>query len=376
MQVTYLIDPDTRPVRVAQSDGDRDRAATEPQVRAGHSQGARRQEPRRRLGRHPQPLALADDDLGLPGGQGRLRREAVQPQRPRRPQSRRGGRASTAAIVQHGTQQRSSQRAGQRDRGRPVGQVRQAAGLARATAASRAGASASSRSTTPPAELDFNLWLGPAPEQPYHANLVHYNWHWFWDFGNGDIGNQGVHEMDVARWAIKEPTLPKSVWSLGGRFGYEDQGQTPNTQMAVYRLTATRCWSSRSAAWSDEQGARTARSKVANEYYTTEGRDRGRQVLSQRQRRRPRSSPRSEVKVTPGGAFGSFLQAVRSRKPEDLNANAETAHYSAALCHLANISYRLGEQVPLRQGQGHAGRQQAGRRDVREPAREPQGDRR
>src|SRR4029079_2880892 len=86
----------------------------------------------------------------------------------------------------------------------------------------------------PPAELDFNLWTGPAPEQPYHENLVHYRWHWFWDFGNGDIGNQGVHEMDVARWAIPGATLPSKVWSLGGRFGYEDQGQVPNTQMAVY----------------------------------------------------------------------------------------------------------------------------------------------
>src|SRR5205814_10707117 len=72
------------------------------------------------------------------------------------------------------------------------------------------------------------------PEQAYHGNLVHYNWHWFWDFGNGDIGNQGIHEIDVARWAIKGATLPARVWSLGGRFAYEDQGQTPNTQMAVF----------------------------------------------------------------------------------------------------------------------------------------------
>jgi predicted dehydrogenase len=68
--------------------------------------------------------------------------------------------------------------------------------------------------------LDFNLWLGPAPQQAYHANLVHYNWHWFWDFGNGDIGNQGIHEMDVARWAIKGATLPSRVCQeLESRFG-------------------------------------------------------------------------------------------------------------------------------------------------------------
>src|SRR5205814_2008551 len=87
--------------------------------------------------------------------------------------------------------------------------------------------------TTPPAELDYGLWLGPAQERPFNGNYVHYNWHWFWDFGNGDIGNQGVHQMDVARWLIPGATLPKSVVSVGGRFGYEDQGQTANTQIAV-----------------------------------------------------------------------------------------------------------------------------------------------
>ena len=93
-------------------------------------------------------------------------------------------------------------------------------------------------STTPPAEVDFNIWLGPAPQQAYHANLVHYNWHWFWDFGNGDIGNQGVHQMDIARWLIpgangQSATYPRTVLSLGGRFGYRDQGQTANTQISV-----------------------------------------------------------------------------------------------------------------------------------------------
>ncbi len=88
--------------------------------------------------------------------------------------------------------------------------------------------------STPPPQLDFNLWTGPAPEHPFNKNYVHYNWHWFWDFGNGDIGNQGVHQMDIARWMIPGATLPKSVVSLGGRFGYKDQGETPNTQVAVF----------------------------------------------------------------------------------------------------------------------------------------------
>ncbi len=83
----------------------------------------------------------------------------------------------------------------------------------------------------PPPELDFDLWLGPAPKQPYHENIVHYNWHWFWDFGNGEIGNQGVHQMDIARWAIPGGTLPKSVISMGRRWvdaeDFRDQGRRP-----------------------------------------------------------------------------------------------------------------------------------------------------
>ena len=137
-------------------------------------------------------------------------------------------------IVQHGTQSRSARDVGPGRRGRQVGQVRQAARLARALLQAAQAASASSRTPRPPRTLDYNLWLGPAPEHAVQRQLVHYNWHWFWDFGNGDIGNQGVHQMDIARWMIpRQPPLPKSVVSLGGRFGYTDQGETPNTQIAL-----------------------------------------------------------------------------------------------------------------------------------------------
>ncbi len=86
----------------------------------------------------------------------------------------------------------------------------------------------------PPDKLDYNLWIGPAPVHPYRTNLVHYDWHWIWDFGNGEIGNLGSHQLDVARWAMPVGIAPKSVVSLGGRFGYTDQGQTPNTQLTVF----------------------------------------------------------------------------------------------------------------------------------------------
>src|SRR4029079_19072911 len=91
----------------------------------------------------------------------------------------------------------------------------------------------------PPGELDFNIWLGPAQEQPYHENLVHYRWHWFWDFGNGDIGNQGVHEMDKARWFIPGAVWPKSVITFGARFTGKDQGETPNTEVTVMDYDGT-----------------------------------------------------------------------------------------------------------------------------------------
>jgi hypothetical protein len=205
-----------------------------------------------------------------------------------------------------------------------------------------------------PSELDFNIWLGPAAEQSYHENLVHYNWHWFWDFGNGDTGNQGVHQMDVAMWGIKDATLPTRVWSLGGRFAVDDQGQTPNTQLTVFEygdvilLFETRgLVEQKGSAPKDKPTDYPFPRKVTNEFYTTEG------VITEGQfHPHGGGAPEKlefaeESLVTPGGAFGSFIAAVRSRKVEDLNADVEVGHYSSALCHLSNISYRLGSQVPF-----------------------------
>lgn len=245
-------------------------------------------------------------------------------------------------IVQHGTQNRSS------------------AGKAREIAAAQSGKygkllvskgycckprwSIGERPIeAPPETLDFDLWLGPAPKQPFHRNLVHYNWHWFWDFGNGDIGNQGVHEMDIARWAIAGATLPTKVWSLGGRLGYSDQGQTPCMQMAVMEfgevllVFEVRGLVGKHKEWPN---------KVGNEFYTTEGVITGGKFIPKGGGEPVNLKDDADltVKVAPGGAFGSFLNAVRSRKLEDCNCDAEVGHYSSALCHLANISYRLGDK--------------------------------
>ena len=83
--------------------------------------------------------------------------------------------------------------------------------------------------------MDYDLWLGLAPSRAdVPRGKLHHDWHWQWDYGNGDIGNQGVHELDKARWGLGKQTLPGGVVSLGGRFGYQDDGQTPNTQIAFY----------------------------------------------------------------------------------------------------------------------------------------------
>ena len=87
---------------------------------------------------------------------------------------------------------------------------------------------------TPPATCDYDLWCGPAPVKPLMRKRLHYDWHWQWDYGNGDLGNQGIHEMDKARWGLNKNELPRSVVSLGGRWGYVDDGQTANTQVCVF----------------------------------------------------------------------------------------------------------------------------------------------
>ena len=87
-----------------------------------------------------------------------------------------------------------------------------------------------------PAGLDWDRFLGPAPMRPYSKNRFAYNWHWFWDTGNGDIGNQGVHEMDICRWGLGEYAKPRSVSSSGGKFVWQDDQETPNTQQAHFRF--------------------------------------------------------------------------------------------------------------------------------------------
>ena len=258
-------------------------------------------------------------------------------------------------IVQHGTQNRASSGwAGQ------VAAI--ASGKYGKLLVSKAWASKSGRGRwsigfmpfkSPPENLDFNIWLGPAPLQPYHENIVHYNWHWFWDFGNGEIGNQGVHQMDIARWAIPGGRLPRSVISMGGRWvnstpghpPFTDQAQTPNCQLTVMDfggpLLVFEVIGLVDRAGVD--GKKYPR-KVDNEFYLEEGAIKDGKFY-------PRGSNKSEdlvkvdVDMGPGGIWENFIHCMRSRKRRDLHADITEAHLSSACCHLGNISYRLGEQV-------------------------------
>jgi len=195
----------------------------------------------------------------------------------------------------------------------------------------------------PPQGLDFDIWLGPAPVQPFRTNLVHYKWHWCWDFGNGEIGNMGSHQLDICRWALPEGAVPKSVVSLGGRFGYQDQAQTPNSHLALIDFGEAKViFDARGLVPLD-------RRKVTNEFYTDEGMVRDGHFFP-----KGKSEGVPIDNFPPPGApeqgprhMRNFIDCVRSRKREDLTCEILEGHRTVTLAHLGNLSYRLGEEVPF-----------------------------
>lgn len=197
----------------------------------------------------------------------------------------------------------------------------------------------------PPATMDYNLWCGPAPLKAPHRKTkngtVHYDWHWVWDNGNGDLGNQGVHQMDVARWGLRKG-MPLAAVSAGGRFGYTDDGQTANTQLSLFDYGDSKMvFEVRGLQTEKYHGADvgviwvgTDGMVVCPNYYSSG-------IVYDK-------AGKPVAKFTGGNDqnhFDNFVKAVRSRKVEDLNADIAEGHISAALCHLANISYRLGAET-------------------------------
>jgi predicted dehydrogenase len=208
----------------------------------------------------------------------------------------------------------------------------------------------------PPATVNYDLWCGPAPMKPVMRTQFHYDWHWFWDYGNGDLGNQGIHEMDKARWGLNKDKLAKSVISVGGRFGYVDDGQTANTQICLFvfgdceLLFEVRGLPSDSpfpgkASPRRKKGSLTPQNFVGNVWYGSEGF----LVCPSYSGGVAYSNDGEEIRKFGGGGdhYGNFVKAVRERKSEDLTADILEGHLSSALCHLGNISYRLGELMPF-----------------------------
>ena len=248
-----------------------------------------------------------------------------------------GGKLVEAAkkygrIVQHGTQNRANQRWADLARDVAAGKNGKLE-VALGTCHKRRGSIGFKDSKNPPAELDFDVWTGPALKEKYHENLVHYNWHWFWKYGNGDIGNQGVHQMDIARWMIPGARWPKSVVSVGGRFGDKAQGETANTQLSIFDYgESLLVFDVRGLSGKSNMGVSThvyfdkKASQKTSQSYDLDG----------------IKSPLAERGK--GDIFENFIQAVRNRKTEHLNAHVYEGHVSSGLCHLANVSYQLGEK--------------------------------
>ena len=206
--------------------------------------------------------------------------------------------------------------------------------------------------SNPPANLDWNIWRGPAKIKQYHGNYTHYNWHWFWATGNGDLNNQGTHQLDVARWAIDDDqTHPVRAMAIGGRFQWNDQGETPNTMFGIaeYPNGQQVMFNVRNVNYKGYQR------QVENEYYFEDGGKiiRGKYYAKGSSKGEGISVPRG--KVTPGGNWGSFIAACRAGKPEMANGNVYDAHYGCVLGHLMNNSYRLGEEVPFNEKAGKFG---------------------
>ncbi len=192
-----------------------------------------------------------------------------------------------------------------------------------------------------PSGVHYDLWLGAAPERPFNENRFHYNWHWNWDYGNGDLGNQGIHQMDVARWALNKNTLPTRVMALGGRFGYEDDGQTPNTELTFFDYGDSHLiFEVRGLRTSDLRGV-----KIGNIIY---GQDGFVAFTSYDDATAFDYNGKTLAQFSGGGDhYGNFLNAVRTRNRRDLHADILEGHLSSALCHLGNISYRLGTLQPF-----------------------------
>lgn len=206
-----------------------------------------------------------------------------------------------------------------------------------------------------PETLDWTLWQGPSRDHEFMVNAdrkkpglyVHYDWHYFWEYGNGEIGNQGVHQMDLAVWGHNRG-LPVRVYSSGGRYGLDDDGQTPNTQATTFTYDdgSILTFQVRNLGSFEEfDGSNCGNSffgtkgfyVVGKGFFTyKEGKTADREAIA---------IPDSAPKPDKGSKWERFFKAVRSRKNEDLPVSPLDGHYSCVHCQMGNIAYRLGRSL-------------------------------
>jgi len=194
------------------------------------------------------------------------------------------------------------------------------------------------QTTSAPEWLDYNLWQGPAPERPYQDNLVHYNWHWFWHWGTGELGNNGIHSLDVCRWGLGVD-YPQRVTSGGGKYRFDDDQETPDTHTVTYDF------GDKSIAWEGRSWHRRGfeDSMFGIAFYGDQG-----TIVLDGAAYRVLDPQGKEIRKTAGGLsdtphMRNFLDCIRSGKRP--NADIEEGHKSTLLCHLGNIAWRTGHTL-------------------------------
>jgi predicted dehydrogenase len=267
------------------------------------------------------------------------------------------GRQAVAAarkhgrMVQVGTQSRSSttlRRAFEYLHSGAIGPIRYAHAIIYRP---RLGIGKAGKAMPVPASVDYDLWCGPAPKTPLACKQLHYDWHWFWRTGNGEIGNNGPHVIDICRWALRQDRPAPRAMSIGGRFGFHDDGETPNTQIALfdYQPAPLICEIRNLSAGKEADAVGKFRGTDQGMVIDCEGGylagdASGTSVFDHQGKkikeiRDGRSAGELEI-----AHLANFVAAVRTRNAADLNAEALQGHRSAACSHMANISYRLGKR--------------------------------
>ena len=251
-------------------------------------------------------------------------------------------------VVQHGTQSRSMRLVAdgiQMLREGIIGDVL----IAKAWNVQRRGNIGHAKPSKPPSHVDYEMWLGPAPFVPFQANRFHYSWHWWYDFGTGDTGNDGVHEIDYARWGLGVKTHPSRVSALGGKYFFDDDQQFPDTQQIAFEYPGDgKIGNKRMLIWEMRIWSPNHPFNIDNgaEFYGTKGRmlltKRGKIEVNDERKRRVDPKLKGEP-ASLHSHHVDFLDAIRTgRRP---NADIEIGHLSATLCHLGNIATRVGRTL-------------------------------